>query len=254
MLSAFVQRGGGGKPSVVSHRRYMAILAGLFAVLWAALAVAPEFRADWALENALVLVFVVVLAASYRWFAFSRISLTLIFLFLCLHEVGAHYTYARVPYDDWARALTGGSLNDLMGWERNHFDRFTHFSYGLLLAYPIREIFVRVANVGGFWGYFLPLDLTLSTSALFELFEWGAAMRFGGELGMAYLGTQGDVWDAHRDMALAALGAFVAMTITAAVNICLQRDFAREWSESLKVKHKQPLGESAIARMWRGRR
>ncbi len=223
-------------------------------MLWTVLAIAPEFRADWALENVLVLVFVLTLAASYRWFTFSRISLTLIFLFLCLHEVGAHYTYARVPYDDWVRALTGGSLDELMGWQRNHFDRFTHFSYGLLLAYPIREIFVRVANVGGFWGYFLPLDLTLSTSALFELFEWGAAMRFGGELGMAYLGTQGDVWDAHRDMALAALGAFAAMTIAAAVNICLRRDFAREWSESLKVKRKEPLGETAIARLWRERR
>ncbi len=238
----------------MSHRRYLAVLAGLFAVLWVALAIAPEFRADWALENVLVLVFVLALAASYRWFTFSRISLTLIFLFLCLHEVGAHYTYARVPYDDWVRALTGGSLNELMGWQRNHFDRFTHFAYGLLLAYPIREIFVRIANVGGFWGYFLPLDLTLSTSAMFELFEWAAALRFGGELGMAYLGTQGDVWDAHRDMALAALGAFAAMTISAAVNICLQRDFAREWSDSLKVKRKEPLGESAIARMWRGRR
>jgi putative membrane protein len=129
-----------------------------------------------------------------------------------------------------------------------------HFLYGLLLAYPIREVFLRVAAVRGFWGYFLPLDLTASTSMLFELFEWGAAERVGGNLGMAYLGTQGDVWDAHKDMALASTGALVAMLATAAINMALQRDFAREWAESLRVKRKTPLGEEAISRLLDERR
>ena len=108
-----------------------------------------------------------------------------------------------------------------------------------------------MADAEGFWGYFLPLDLTMSTSMLFELFEWGAAELFGGDLGMAYLGTQGDVWDAHKDMALASLGALTAMLITLAINLYLQKDFAREWSESLRVKHTRPLGEDEIARLWR---
>jgi putative membrane protein len=141
-----------------------------------------------------------------------------------------------------------------MGWRRNHFDRLVHLCYGLLLAYPVREVFLRVANVSGFWGYFLPLDLTMSTSVTFELFEWGAAALVGGDLGMAYLGTQGDVWDAHRDMALATLGAAIAMGVTAAVNIRLRRDFAREWAESLRVKRPEPLGEEEVARLWRHRR
>jgi putative membrane protein len=89
----------------------------------------------------------------------------------------------------------------------------------------------------------------MSTSMMFELFEWGAAEYFGGELGMAYLGTQGDVWDAHKDMALASLGALLAMTATAAINLALQRDFAREWAESLHVKRRQPLGEYEIRQM-----
>lgn len=194
-------------------------------MLWALLALDPHDRADWALENALVVAFVLGLAASYRAFPLSRISYTLIFLFLCLHEIGAHYTYALVPYDDWFRPWAGFGLNDALGFERNHFDRAIHFSYGLLLAYPIREVFIRIANVRGFWGYFLPLDITMSTSMLFELFEWAAAEFFGGELGMAYLGTQGDVWDAHKDMALASLGALLAMLATAALNAYLQRDF-----------------------------
>jgi len=129
-----------------------------------------------------------------------------------------------------------------------------HFAYGLFLAYPVREIFLRVVNVRGFWGYFLPLDLTMSTSMLFELLEWAVVAVFGGGLGQTYLGTQGDEWDAHKDMALASLGALIAMCVTASINWRLQRDFAREWGESLRVKHKSPLGEDEIARMTRKRR
>ena len=77
-----------------------------------------------------------------------------------------------MPYDAWSERLFGVRINDLLGLERNHFDRLVHFSYGLLMAYPMREMFLRVADARGFWGYFLPLDLTLSTSAIFELFEW----------------------------------------------------------------------------------
>jgi putative membrane protein len=170
---------------------------------------------------------------------------------MCLHQVGAHYSYAEVPYDVWFKALTGVTFNELVGWERNNFDRVIHFLYGLLLAYPIREVFLRVAEVRGFWGYFLPLDLTMSTSMLFELIEWAAAVVFGGDLGQAYLGAQGDEWDAHKDMALASLGALIAMLVTYAINRRYQRDFNREWADSLRVKHKKPLGEDALERLVR---
>ena len=231
------------------HSRYLLVLSLLFTIWWIFLAIEPHDRADWALENVLVVAFAILLALSFRAFPLSRISYTMIFVFLLLHEVGAHYTYAKVPYDAWTQNLFGFSLNEALGFERNHFDRAIHFSYGLLLAYPIREIFLRIADVKGFWGYFLPLDVTMSTSMLFELFEWVAAETFGGELGIAYLGTQGDVWDAHKDMALASLGAFAALSITAMINIRLQRDFAREWNESLQVKGTRPLGEDEIKRM-----
>lgn len=237
----------------LSHRNYLLILSCLFIIEWIILAIKPYYRHDWALENALVAVFVVVLAASYKYFLLSRISYTLIFIFLCLHEIGAHYTYAEVPYDHWFISLTGSSLNDILGWERNNFDRVIHFLYGLLLAYPVREVFLRVANVRGFWGYFLPLDLTMSSSMLFELFEWGAAELFGGDLGMAYLGTQGDIWDAHKDMFLASVGALTAMLVTAALNIYLQHDFASEWVESFRVKDSKPLGEDEIVRLLKER-
>jgi putative membrane protein len=226
----------------IPHSRYLALLVAIFAVVFAWSAIRPRHPQDWWLENALVFLGIGLLLGLRRRFPFSRISCTCIFLFLCLHELGAHYTYAEVPYQQWFPALAGG---------RNHFDRLVHFLYGLLLAYPIREVFLRVANVRGFWGYFLPLDLTMSTSMLYELIEWGAAEMFGGDLGVAYLGTQGDVWDAHKDMALASLGALIAMLITAALNWRLQRDFAREWIDSLRVKHPAPLGEDEIARLKR---
>ena len=237
----------------MSHRRYYRILAFLFLIWWVALAIDPLYRKDWALENALVGGFILAGAVLHRRFLLSRVSYTLIFVFLCLHEIGAHYTYAEVPYDAWFSALTGRTFNSLVGWERNNFDRVIHFSYGLLLAYPVREVFIRVANVRGFWGYFLPMDLTMSTSMIFELFEWAAAVFFGGDLGAAYLGTQGDVWDAHKDMALASLGALIAMSFTALLNSYLQRDFAREWADSLRVKNPNPLGEDEIARLLRKR-
>jgi len=233
----------------ISHGRYLVLLGAAFAIWWIIMAINPYDRADWALENALVLVFVIAIAVTYKSFPLSRISYTLIFIFLIFHELGAHYTYAKVPYNEWTEQFFGFNLNEVLGFERNHFDRVIHFSYGLLLAYPIREIFSRIANAKGFWGYFLPLDVTMSSSMLFELFEWAAAEYFGGDLGMAYLGTQGDIWDAHKDMALASLGALIAMLIVAAINKKLQRDFAQEWNDSLEVKGKDPLGEDEIERM-----
>jgi putative membrane protein len=235
-----------------AYRRYCLLTLGLFGLLWLGLAIAPRDRADWALENVLVLLFVPALLLSLDRFPLSRLSWTLILLFLSLHAVGAHYTYSEVPYDDWSDALFGFRVNEVLDLERNHFDRLVHFSYGLLLAYPMRELFLRVADARGFWGYFLPLDLTLSTSAMFELFEWAAAELFGGDLGAAYLGMQGDQWDAQKDMALAGLGAAIAMLVTLLINRRWQRDFNREWTESLRVKRQQPLGEIELARRAQG--
>jgi putative membrane protein len=231
------------------RRIYLGTLAVLLAALWVPLAFHPFDRADWWLENALLFVGVAVLVATHRVFPLSKVSYTTLFVFFCLHTIGAHYTYAEVPYDEAWRQLTGNSLNEALGWERNNFDRVVHFAYGLLLAYPIREVFLRIANVRGFWGYFLPLDLTMSSSMLFELIEWGAVLVVGGELGQAYLGTQGDEWDAHKDMALASLGALISMGVTAGINIYLQRDFAREWAKSLRIHGRAPLGEVAIKKM-----
>jgi putative membrane protein len=225
------------------------ILASLLALEFVVLGIAPVSRSAWLLENMLVFGLVAILALTYRTFRFSRISYTLIFVFLAIHEVGSHYTYSLVPYDEFFERSFGFSLNQALGLERNHFDRFVHFAYGLLLTYPMREVFLRLVDVRGFWGYFLPLDLTMSTSMVYELIEWGAATLFGGDLGQEYLGTQGDEWDAHKDMVLAVLGACIAMGITLSVNMMFQRDFNAQWADSFRVKHPKPLGEEALAEM-----
>ena len=182
------------------HRQFLLLLTALLAIEFVILAIAPHDRKDWMLENALVVLFVAAMVATYRKLTLSRISYFLIFVFLSLHLIGAHYTYSLVPYDEWFRAVTGSSLNELVGWERNNFDRVLHFLYGLLLAYPVREVFLRVARLRGFWGYLFPLDITMSTSMLYELIEWGAAAYFGGELGRlisaprATCGTHTRIW------------------------------------------------------------
>src|SRR4051812_40604644 len=223
----------------MQRKSYLWVLGVVYLVWWVLMAIKPLDFNDWLLENFLVVLGLGLLMWSYKAFPLSRVSYTCIFIFMVLHALGAHYTYAKVPYQDWIPALAGG---------RNQFDRLVHFSYGLLLSYPIREMFLRIGNVRGFWGYFLPLDLTMSTSMLYELIEWGAAVTVGADLGAAYLGTQGDIWDAHKDMALASLGALIAMIVAAMINRHMQRDFAREWAESIRVKRKQPLGEEALGR------
>jgi putative membrane protein len=231
--------------------RYPLILLVVFLVVATLLGIAPLHRDDWALENALAVAGVLFLVLSWRRMRLSKVSYTLIFVFLLLHELGAHYTYSEVPYDAWFERFTGETLSSRMGFERNHYDRLVHFSYGLLLAYPFRELFVRVADVRGFWGYFLPLDVVMSTSMVYELVEWGAALVMSDGVGQAYLGTQGDVWDAQQDMLLATLGATIALSVTAAIHRSLDRDFQREWAESLRVKDPRPLGEEAVRRLSR---
>jgi len=221
----------------VSRKAYLWTLGIIYSLWWVALAIGPSDRSDWVLENVLVILGMALLAFTYKSFPLSRASYTCIFVFLMFHTLGAHYTYAKVPYQEWFPIFAGG---------RNHFARLVHFLYGLLLAYPIREMFLRIGNVRGFWGYFLPLDLTMSTSMIYELIEWAAAVTVGSDLGQAYLGTQGDVWDAHKDMALASLGALISMCVTALINARMQRDFANEWVESISVKRKKPLGEQAL--------
>lgn len=180
-------------------------LLGWYGLLWTVLAIAPYDREDWLLENILAIAAVITLAVTYRWFQFSTPSYVLITAFLSLHAIGAHYTYAEVPFGFW--------LQHTLGLSRNPFDRVVHFAYGLLLVYPLRELLIRLAGVGNFWSYFLPVSGMLAQSGFFEVVEAIIAQIVSPELGAAYLGTQGDEWDAQNDMIAAFSGAVLSMTV-----------------------------------------
>jgi len=196
--------------------RYPLVLLVLFSSIFAALAIAPAYRQDWLLENLLVLVAVPSLVLSYRRLRFSNFAYTCLFLFFVLHEIGAHYTYSEVPWQEWLATMTGGDSGAGAMAGRNHFDRLVHFSYGLLVMPAAWELLQARAAPRGIWRYLLPVLFLVSHSVIYELIEWGAAIVFGGDLGAAYLGTQGDEWDAQKDMALAALGAVTGLLLVVA--------------------------------------
>jgi len=227
---------------------YRWALLAVFAAAWIWAGIHPLFRHDWLLENYLVFIFVPLIVVTGRYFRLSDLSYTFITIFMVMHVIGSHYTYAEVPF--------GVTLQHWVGSDRNMYDRAVHFSFGLLLAYPMREIFVRITGARGFWGYYLPLDLVLAFSCVYELIEWIAARNVDPAAGLAFLGSQGDVWDAQKDMACAGVGALVAILIAVAFEMVLNPGFWTEMRESLRIPQGDaPLGEEAIRRLRRlGRR
>lgn len=164
---------------------------------------------NWFLENTLTILFLLFLSFTYRRFAFSDTSYLLICIYLCLHVYGSKYTYAENPLGYW--------LQDVFHTSRNHYDRIVHFSFGFLLAYPMREMFLKWLKYPTLVSWILPIEITLSISAFYELIEWAVADIFFKAQGDAYLGTQGDIWDAQKDIFLAFSGAILATTIVSAI-------------------------------------
>jgi putative membrane protein len=171
--------------------------------VWVACAIAPNSRTDWLLENLLTFGFVGALVATFRRFRFSDRAYVQMTVFMILHAIGGHYTYAQVPLGDW--------LKDALGLSRNHFDRVVHFSFGLLLMRPMRELGFRNApHLGRFAKLYFSVAGIGLWSMAYEILEWLVAIIVDPAAGTAYLGTQGDVWDAQKDMACALVGALVA--------------------------------------------
>ena len=186
------------------------LLQGLtvtYLVTWFAMAVSPIDRPDWLLENVLVFVFAALLLTTYRTLPLSDTSYTLIFLFLSLHTVGAHYTYGQVPLGYW--------IKDEFGFGRNHFDRIAHFAYGLLFAWPMVEVFRRTLRVNRVWSYYFALEFIVAASGFFELLEAWVSQIVSPELANRYLGSQGDAFDAPNDIAAAFFGACLTLAVAA---------------------------------------
>lgn len=200
----------------MSNRSCFGVLMALFVVLFAVLAVAPREPVTWAMENAVAVLFVIGLWVTRRWFRFSRSAYVMMFSFLALHEIGAHYTYSHVPYDQTVHTLFGFSPDAVMGWQRNQYDRFLHLLYGVLLVLPLSELCREWGGLRRVGAALFAFSLILASSLLYELIEWGAAVVLG-DGSTAFLGTQGDPWDAQKDMALATVGALATLLIAALV-------------------------------------
>ena len=176
----------------VASNYLLPVAVTCYVAFWIALAIRPLDRSDWLLENILIFAAAAVLVPTYWRFRLSNLSYALILIFLVFHTIGAHYTYAKVPIGFWVR--------DWLHLERNHYDRAIHFSFGLLLLYPMRELLIRSAHAYRSWATWLAVAALCALSSFFEIIEAVVAQIVAPDLGIAYLGTQGDIWDAQKDM------------------------------------------------------
>ena len=181
---------------------------GWLALVWLWSGVGPGDREIWLIENLLVVAYFSLLIGTYRRFQFSNLSYAMFGLFMTMHLIGSHYTYAEVPLGRW--------LGELLGEERNHYDRIVHFSFGLLLAYPMREALIRAAGLRVSWSYFTALCGILGFSVFYELLEAFIVFLFP-ESEAPWLCTQGDEWDSQKDSAVAFAGGIIAMVTTWAI-------------------------------------
>lgn len=181
------------------------VLLGWYLALSLWTAYAPADREFWLLASILPTVFVLVLVLTHRWIQLSYISYILIAVFLTMHAIGVHYTYARVP--------AGGWMESVLPVSRNHYDRVVHFCFGFLLAYPMEELLRLSTGVRGWLLYYLPVITVLGLSGLWEMIESWVAQAVHPELGITYLGSQGDMWDAQRDMAAAFYGSLLCVAL-----------------------------------------
>ncbi|HLA56445.1 MAG TPA: DUF2238 domain-containing protein [Flavobacterium sp.] len=195
--------------SGLKQNHWLKVFISVFVICWINSFIGNTDTSNWLLENTLVFLFLGFMIFTYKKYQFSDLSYLLICIYLCLHVYGSKYTYAENPFGYW--------LKDALDLKRNQYDRIVHFSFGFLLAYPMREMFLKWLKFPSWVAWTLPIEITLSISAFYELVEWAVADVFFPEQGDAYLGLQGDVWDAQKDIFLAFLGAILATTIVSIV-------------------------------------
>jgi putative membrane protein len=166
----------------------------------------PADRITWIAETFPAVVGGAILVATYRRFTFSTMTYMLAWVFAIILMVGGRYTYADVPIGNWAR--------DAFDLSRNHYDRVGHVMQGVIPAMFARELLIRTSPLRpGKWLFFICVCIALAISAGYELFEWQYAALFGGELADDFLGSQGDIWDAQKDMLMATIGAIASLAL-----------------------------------------
>lgn len=190
---------------MTTDRRYYAVLLTMFGAVSVWSAIQPHDRFTWYLEVFPVMIALPILLLTYKRFPFSRLAYGLMLVHAVILLIGGHYTYAEMPLFSW--------LRDVNGWDRNYYDRLGHVAQGFIPAIVAREILLRTSPLRpGKWLFFLVLCVALAISALYEMLEWWVAVASGSDA-VAFLATQGDVWDTQWDMFLALLGALAALLL-----------------------------------------
>lgn len=181
------------------------LLLGLYGILFTVLAFNPIDRPTWFAENLTVWIIIVIILVLYvRKIRFSSLAYALMFVLIYLHTIGGHYTFALVPFD---------YITNFFDFERNHFDRIAHFSVGFY-AFAIAEwLWVKKIVTNKFILFTYPVCVIAAIAMSYELIEWIYAANAAPEAGLTYLGSQGDIWDAQKDMLADTLGALVATSL-----------------------------------------
>jgi putative membrane protein len=189
----------------------LALLISLCAICVVTVWAPPAGRFSWLLEVGPGLAGVAVLAATYKKFPMSRVVYVCVFVHTLILIYGGVYTYAHTPLGNWAK--------EAFDLSRNHYDRVGHFALGFFPAFIIREIYLRLTPMKrGGWLFFTVCSVALAIGAFWELIEWWVTLLVAGDVGIAFLGSQGDVWDAQWDMFLALVGAAVALATLSKVH------------------------------------
>ncbi|MCO4845512.1 MAG: DUF2238 domain-containing protein [Sulfurovum sp.] len=174
------------------------LLYALYALVWIIMAINPKYPQDWLLENVLVFIFFPFVIWMDKKHNYTLLSIIFLLIFTSLHSLGSHYTYAEMEHFN--------AITQFFGFERNHFDRLVHFLFGLLTFRMLFEMIMSGATTIR-TAFIFTFTMVVTISTIYEMLEWLAVVILQPDLGMAFLGTQGDVWDAHKDTALAMAGA-----------------------------------------------
>jgi putative membrane protein len=189
----------------IKFNKFLWLLMSLFAGYWIYGWYNCIDRQDWIIENLLVAICLSILVISRKWHRFSNLSYLCIFLFVMLHLYGAFYAYTQNAFGSW--------LQQTFHLTRNPYDRIVHFSFGFFMAYPFRELLITQFRLPSRASWLLPIEIAFSLGTAFEMIEWGVSAMTTKETGETYVATQGDIWDAQKDIALAATGAAIAMLV-----------------------------------------
>ena len=194
------------------HARLPLVLLGLLALICAATLWAPPAgRTSWALEVGPGLIEIAILIATYRRLPLSHVVYVTVFVHVLVLIYGGYYTYALTPLGNWVK--------EALGLARNHYDRVGHVALGVFPVFLAREVLLRTSPLErGKWLTALSVSLVFSFAAFWELLEWWVTLVVAGDVGQAFLGSQGDIWDAQWDMLLALLGALAALALASGVH------------------------------------